>query len=100
MGVQPNATSWLAMVGRFQVKADISHTTTPAQIFENDPRRTLVGPCGRLVDFHDRLACLTCWPTRSRTIQILFFDLEEGKYPPAWSLPPCAAMNMATADRQ
>jgi hypothetical protein len=21
-------------------------------------------------------------------------------YPPAWSLPPCAAMNMATADRQ
>jgi hypothetical protein len=30
----------------------------PAQIFENDPRRTLVGPCGRLVDFHDRLACL------------------------------------------
>jgi hypothetical protein len=58
MGVQPNATSWLAMVGRFQVKADISHTTTPAEIFENDPRRTLVGPCGRLVNFHDRLACL------------------------------------------
>jgi succinate dehydrogenase/fumarate reductase-like Fe-S protein len=39
-------------------EADISHTTTPAEIFENDPRRTLVGPCGRLVNFHDRLACL------------------------------------------
>ena len=36
MGVRANATSWLAMVGRFQVKADISHTTTPAEIFEND----------------------------------------------------------------
>jgi hypothetical protein len=36
----------------------------------------------------------------SRTIQILSFDLGAGKYPPAWSLPPCAAMNMATADRQ
>ncbi|WP_130220082.1 hypothetical protein, partial [Bradyrhizobium genosp. SA-3] len=58
MSARPNATFWLAMVWRFQVKADISHTTTPAQIFENDPRRTLVGPCGRLVDFHDRLACL------------------------------------------
>jgi bifunctional non-homologous end joining protein LigD len=33
-------------------------------------------------------------------LRILFFDLEAGKYPPAWSLPPCAAMNMATADRQ
>jgi len=22
------------------------------------PKRTLVGPCGRLVNFHDRLACL------------------------------------------
>jgi hypothetical protein len=32
MGIRPNATSWLAMVGRFQVKADISLTTTPAEI--------------------------------------------------------------------
>jgi len=58
MGILPNATSWLAMVGRFQVKPDMRHTTPPAQIFENAPRRTLVGPCGRLVNFHDRLACL------------------------------------------
>src|SRR5689334_19613473 len=32
--------------------------------------------------------------------QILFFDLGGDKCPPAWSLLPCAAMNMATADRQ
>jgi hypothetical protein len=25
---------------------------------------------------------------------------QSNPYPPAWSLPPCAAMNMATADRQ
>ena len=38
-------------------------------------KRTLVGPCGRLVNFHDRLACLDLRPTRLRTIQILSFDL-------------------------
>ena len=25
---------------------------------------------------------------------------HSNAYPPAWLLPPCAAMNMATADRQ
>jgi hypothetical protein len=29
-----------------------------------------------------------------------FLTLGPGKCPPTWSLPPCAAMNMATADRQ
>jgi hypothetical protein len=27
-------------------------------------------------------------------------EVNRAAYPPAWSLPPCAAMNMATADRQ
>ena len=101
MGVGPSATLLARpRFGRFHGKADVNQPTTLVECVENDPKRTLVGPCDRLVNFMIGWPALTCWPARSRTIQILFFDLEAGKYPPTWSLPPCAAMNMATADRQ
>jgi hypothetical protein len=64
------------------------------------PERALVGPCGRLVNFYDRLACLDLLVDSVTHDSNFVFYLEARDIPPAWSLPRCAAMNMATADRQ
>ena len=56
MGVGPSAT----LLARPQFGAFVAkRTSTSRQPTLNVyPKRTLVGPCGRLVNFHDRLACL------------------------------------------
>ena len=57
MGAVHAQRFWLA-VRRFRGKADVNQPTTLVECVENDPKWTLVGPCGRLVNFHDWLAGL------------------------------------------